>query len=87
MTGRRIMRQDEVVPRTTLNLDATVLRALKERQRREKKALGPLVSELLALVLSEGPSKPQPFEWATQPLGAKIGLEDKDALHTALDRR
>ena len=37
--------------RTTLNIDDTVLRALKRLQKKEKKPLGQLVSELLALAL------------------------------------
>ena len=74
--------------RTTLDLEPTVLEELKRRGRREGKSLGALASELLAPALKDaGRDGPEPFEWVTQSLGAKIDLEDKDALHAALDER
>lgn len=42
------------MPRTTLDVDASVLRALKERRRLEHKSLGQLVSEVLAGALAGG---------------------------------
>ena len=36
------------MPRTTVDIDASVLRELKRRQERERKTLGQLISELLA---------------------------------------
>ena len=39
------------MPRTTLDIDAVVLRKLKEIQRREHKTLGQVASELLARVI------------------------------------
>lgn len=76
------------MPRTTLDLDPTVLLELKRRQREDGKSLGRLVSELLAPVLS-GPTRagPAPLRWTTKSLGAKVDLEDKDAVHAALDGR
>lgn len=46
--------------RTTLDLDGTVLRQLKERQRHEGKSLGQLASELLAKSLAETADASQP---------------------------
>jgi len=44
--------------------DPTVLAELKERQRREGKSLGRLVSELLAERLgADVPPPPEPFAW------------------------
>jgi len=40
--------------RTTLDIDDDVLRALRERARRESKTLGEVVSELARSSLSEG---------------------------------
>lgn len=70
------------MPRTTLNLDSSVLRELKRLQSREHKSLGQIVSELLAGVLAERTSRQTPpaFEWASQPMHARVNLEDKEAV-------
>jgi hypothetical protein len=78
-----------IMPRTTLDIDATVLRELKRRQRRERKTLGQLASELLATALSKDAQQEEtgPLNWTSHPMGARVDLEDKDALHAALDSR
>ena len=75
--------------RTTLDLDDSVLRQLKNRQKREHKPLGQLASELLAQALaSEGESQPlPPLRWTAKPLGLQVDLEDKEALRRILDER
>jgi len=77
------------VPRTTLDLDASVLRELKKRQRREHKPLGQLASDLLARALAaERTDEPlPPLQWTAKPLGLKVDLEDKEALWRVLDDR
>ncbi len=45
------------VPRTTIDIDASVLRELKNRQRLGNKTLGQLASELLARALAECPAR------------------------------
>ena len=77
------------MPRTTLDIDASVLRELKRRQRQQKKTLGELASELLAKALAEegGQQKPAPLTWTSKPLGLKVDLEDKDAVWAILDDR
>ncbi len=76
--------------RTTIRIDDPVLRDLKLLQRREKKPLGQLVSELLAEALGRRYSAARvsepPFVWHSQPMGFKIDLEDKDAVWALLDR-
>jgi hypothetical protein len=78
-----------IIPRTTIDIDATVLDELKERQRMEGKTLGQLASELLAgaLASSRPERRQEPFVWKAQRMGARIDLEDKDVLHGALDER
>ncbi len=77
-----------IMPRTTLDIDASVLRELKERQKREGKSLGQLVSELLAASLRKDSNPASvPFAWNSRSMGAKLDLEDKEALHRALDDR
>ncbi len=79
------------MPRTTLDLDATVLRELKRRQKQErrKRPLGQIASELLAQALAETkPEEPKPFKWSSQNMGPPlVDLEDKDALWAVLDER
>jgi hypothetical protein len=74
------------MPRTTIDLDATVLRELKRRQRAEGRTLGQLASELLAsaLATSERAGPPR-FRWTTAAMGSRIDLEDKEAVRRALD--
>ncbi|HUY72444.1 MAG TPA: hypothetical protein VMV08_09385 [Gaiellaceae bacterium] len=76
------------MPRTTLDLDAAVLRRLKERSRREGKTLGQLASRLLADALHPH-DKPlsSTLEWTSRPMGARIELEDKEAVHRVLESR
>lgn len=58
------------MPRTTLNIDGSVLGELKRLQRQEGKSLGQLVSELLARVLADDPTAEpgEALEWISQPM-------------------
>jgi hypothetical protein len=77
-----------IMPRTTIDIDATVLRELKRRQRAEGRTMGQLASELLASALATSePSAPPPFRWTTAAMGSRIDLEDKEAVRRALDAR
>lgn len=75
------------MPRTTVDIDASVLRELKKRQRREKKPLGQLISELLAKAIDSEPDLVPPFTWAAKDLRPRVDLEDKDAIWSILDER
>lgn len=77
------------MPRTTLNIDATVLRELKRRGEREGKTLGDLASELLARALAdEGMDQPaRPLRLHTKAMRARVDLEDRDAVQRVLDGR
>jgi hypothetical protein len=77
------------MPRTTVDIDASVLRELKKRRERERKTLGQLVSELLAKAIeSENDTpEPRPFNWVTKDLQPRLDIEDKDALWSVLDER
>jgi hypothetical protein len=79
-----------LIMRTTLDLDPSVVRELKERGERERKSMGAIASELLARAFSasrnDGP--PAPLCWVSRDLGMpRVDLEDKEALHRALDNR
>lgn len=75
--------------RTTVDIDASVLRELKKRQERERKTLGQLISELLAKAMEseKEPPEAKPFSWVTKDLQPRVDIEDKDALWSALDER
>ena len=76
------------MPRTTLNLDGPVLADLKRIQRKEGKPLGDLASELLAVAIAERKHLTVPalrLHWTSKPMGALVDLDDKDALHAALN--
>jgi len=77
------------MPRTTVDIDAPLLRDLKRIQKREGLSLGRLVSALLAEALGERVARrPEPptFEWHSRPMAARIDLADKDAIQAALER-
>ena len=81
-----ILLASNIMPRTTIDIDASVLRRLKERKRREGKTLGQLVSELLADALRHteaGP--PRKLGWTSRPMSALVDLEDKESVRRALE--
>ena len=77
------------MPRTTIDIDAPILRDLKRRQKREGKSLGRLVSDLLAQALHErsvDQRSPSSFRWIARSMRPQIDLTDKEAVYEALDR-
>jgi len=72
-----------------VDIDDPVLQELKRMQRREKKSLGRLISNLLAEALAGRRAgvvaEEVPFEWVSRPMGARVDLTDKEALHNLLD--
>jgi hypothetical protein len=77
------------MPRTTVDIDAPLLRDLKRLQRREGRSLGRLVSDLLAEALGQRrvpPLEPPTFAWHSRPMAARVDLADKDAIQAALER-
>lgn len=74
--------------RTTVDIDAAVLKEIKKLQKREGRSLGAIISELLADALARrepaGSTVP-PMRWISQPMKPKIDLLDKDAIWKALD--
>jgi hypothetical protein len=81
----RLLIASRIMPRTTLDLDPSVLAELKRRQRREGKSLGRLVSELLADRLRRDVlPAPEPFAWHARPMTARVDLEDAEAVRRAM---
>jgi len=73
------------MPRTTLDLDAEVLRELKRIRELEGKSLGAVASELLARALHERGAPERPFAWNVKAMGAKVDLRDSDAVYRAME--
>lgn len=76
--------------RTTIDIDAPVLRELKRLQDQEGLSLGRLASDLLAKALAErkkaGAAGATPkFQWITHPMRARVDLADRDAVRDAMD--
>jgi hypothetical protein len=74
--------------RTTIDLDARILRELKRRKQATGKSIGELASELLAGALAQ--PEPEPTQgvgmrWRSAKMGARVDLEDKEAVRRALD--
>jgi hypothetical protein len=73
--------------RTTINLDTQLLEELKVLQKKQKKPLGVLVSELVAEALarrSAPPLAPRRLRWTTRAMGARIDISDQEALDAVL---
>ncbi len=76
-----------MMPRTTIDIDGSVLREIKKLARTTGRTLGEVASELLALALHREQQPLPKFSWKSQRMHARIDLKDKDALHRALDGR
>jgi len=78
-----------IMPRTTVNIDAPILRDLRRLQKREAKPLGRLMSDLLAQALRQHREKqpaPPAFRWVSRSLGARVDLADKEAVRALLEQ-
>ena len=73
--------------RTTINIDAPVLEELKAIQKEEGASLGTVTSRLLAEAIARRRKSPRAtrVDWMSKPMGCRIDLADKEALHQALD--
>ena len=75
--------------RTTLALDAPVLKGLTRLQQRQGQSSGRLASDLLATALAQsrtlGPAVPTNFQWLARPMGERVDLADRDAVIDAID--
>jgi hypothetical protein len=84
----RDVQASRIMSRTTVDIDPTVMRQLKARQRREGKTLGRLVSELLSTAMQAEGDEPRPsapLAWSSRPMRALVDLDDPEAVRRALD--
>jgi hypothetical protein len=73
--------------RTTVDIEAPILKELRLLQKREGTTLGALVSRLLAQALAQQrrPAARGRLPWNAQPMRARVDLADKDAVYAILD--
>ena len=86
----RLAIASNIMARTTVNLDASVLRELKRRAKEEGKSLGDVISEIVgpALATSSSRAGSARFTWRTARMGPpKVDLEDKEAVRITLGDR
>jgi hypothetical protein len=76
------------MPRTTLDLDASILEQLRRRASSEHKSMGQVASERLAVALAERTTtQTLRLRWPSKRMGKpRVDLQDKDALWRALDK-
>lgn len=78
------------MPRTTIDLDDSVLKELRRRAAREGKSLGRLTSELLARKLADADSSSGfgALNWTSRDLGIpRFDLEDKEKVYLTLQEQ
>jgi len=74
--------------RTTIDIDTPLLEDLKRIQAREGKSLGRIVSDLLSDAIARHRTplrRPARLKWASRDMGAKVDLDDREAVAAALD--
>jgi len=78
---------DPIMARTTLDIDATILREIKALQKKEGRSMGKIVSRLLAEALTRRKKGVEPprLKWVSRPMHALVDLSDKDAIQAVLD--
>lgn len=75
--------------RTTIDIDAPILKEVKALQKTEGQSLGRLISDLLAQALrarKAGVGKSATPGWVSKPMGARVDLGDKEAVYAAMER-
>jgi hypothetical protein len=73
--------------RTTVDIEAPILKELRALQKQEGVTLGVLVSSLLAEALARRGEKSSKttLTWTSRPMRARVDLADKEAVYAVLD--
>ncbi|MBI3969965.1 MAG: hypothetical protein HY332_01640 [Chloroflexi bacterium] len=77
------------MPRTTVDIEAPILRELKALGQRERRPLGKLISVLVAEALArrnERRPAPPRLAWISKPMHATVDWTDTDALEAILEQ-
>jgi hypothetical protein len=73
--------------RTTIDIDAPILREIKVLQEKEGRSMGRIVTDLLADALARRrrPAGKQELRWTSRSMRTRVDLADKEAVYRALD--
>ncbi|HXE25774.1 MAG TPA: hypothetical protein VN637_12875 [Roseiarcus sp.] len=73
--------------RTTLDIDAPILKEVKALHEREGRSMGAIASELIAEALARrrSPRPAPPFRWTSRDMKSQVDLSDKEAVYAVLD--
>jgi hypothetical protein len=74
--------------RTTVDIDAPVLREVKALHETEGRSMGVIISELLADAIARRKAASlarSTFRWTSRPMRALVDLSDKDAVYAAIN--
>jgi mRNA-degrading endonuclease RelE of RelBE toxin-antitoxin system len=74
--------------RTTINIDDPILKEIKSLQKKERKSLGRIVSDLLALGLrarNAAKRERKSSRWIVREMAARVDLADTDAVYAAME--
>jgi len=73
--------------RTTVDIDTPILNEIRRIGRESGQPMGRVISDLLAAALGARRAKAtrkRSFQWISRPMGARVDLEDKEAVFRAL---
>ena len=76
-----------MMTRTTIDIDSTVLRAIKRLARESGRTIGEVASELLARALRTTSEPGHKLVWKSGRMRARVDLDDKGAVYRAVDER
>jgi len=71
--------------RTTVDIDAPILREIKALQKKQGRSMGRIVTDLLADALARRKRPAPEFRWISRPMRALVDLADKEAVYRVLD--
>lgn len=77
------------MPRTTVDIEAPLLKEIKRLQREEGLSMGKLISRLLADALARRRSSAPPkkrLRWVSRDMKPLVDLADKEAVYAVFDR-
>ena len=76
-----------IMPRIAVDIDGPLLKELKTLQKKEKRSLGQIMSQLLAEALFQKKKTPRvsKLHWVSRPIKARVDFSDKEILYTLLE--
>ena len=78
----------KVMSRITINIEDSLLKAVKSLQQQENKPISMIFSQLLSEALAHRKqlNETPKLNWISQPMHPRIDLGDKDTIYASFDR-